>query len=224
MSVKQEKVRKLCCKKPLLKELNYDFMCEKAYEMQEECEALQWIDDADEEALLETFSDDEEQYFEFKMMFSSLSADCERLLNDLNEYGVPDCFDDFVCFSANNSDFGGMIGYDTAESDYFSIEPVLWPWCNEAVQKRLERLTKVEILETAKNCFKVVTAFLSVSNRYEDLKDAFDILEDNQLKFLDTIKEIEKLYESANNENFLGKATRSFDKIVEEIPQEVWLN
>lgn len=30
MAVKQEKVRKLCYKKPLLKELNYDFMCEKA--------------------------------------------------------------------------------------------------------------------------------------------------------------------------------------------------
>lgn len=218
MAVKQEKVRKLCYKKPLLKELNYDFMCEKAYEMQEECQALEYADD---DEILEAFDYDEEQLFEFKMLFSTLSADCENFIEDLQEFGVPEHFDDFVCFSANINDFGGMIAYDNTESDYYGIEPFMYPWCDEATQKRLERLTKVEILETAKNCFKVVTSFLSISSRYDDLKDTFDILKNKQLNFLGTIKEIEKLYESANYENFCSKATRMLDKLVAELPQEI---
>lgn len=218
MAVKQEKVRKLCYKKPLLKELNYDFMCEKAYEILEECQALEYADD---DEILEAFDYDEEQLFEFKMLFSTLSADCENFIEDLQEFGVPEHFDDFVCFSANINDFGGMIAYDNTESDYYGIEPFMYPWCDEATQKRLKRLTKVEILETAKNCFKVVTSFLSISSRYDDLKDAFDILKNKQLNFLGTIKEIEKLYESANYENFCSKATRMLDKLVAELTQEI---
>ena len=68
-----------------------------------------------------------------------------------------------------------------------------------------------------------MTAFLSISSRYEDLKDAFDILKGKQLNFLGTIKEIEKLYESANYENFCGKATWTFDRLVIELPQEIWV-
>lgn len=224
MAVKQEKVRKLCYKKPLLKELNYDFMCEKAYEILEECEEMQWIDSADEDALLEVFYGDEEQYFEFKMMFSTLSSDCERFAEDLHEYGIPDYFDEFVCFTANKEDFVRMLGYDKEESDYFSIEPEFYNYCDEIVKKKLERLTKIELLNTARNCFKVITSFLSITNRYENLKSAFDILKDTQINLLDTVKEIEKLYESANAENFFGKATRSFDKLVAEIPQESWIS
>ena len=85
MAVKQEKVRKLCYKKPLLKELNYDFMCEKAYEILEECQALEYADD---DEILEAFDYDEEQLFEFKMLFSTLSADCENFIEDLQEFGI----------------------------------------------------------------------------------------------------------------------------------------
>ena len=223
MNLKQEKAKKICYKKPILRKLNYDYMCEKAWEMLEECQALQWLDGADEEVLLEAFDDDDEQLFEFRMLFSTLSVDCEKFIEDLKEFGVPDHFDDFVCFSADGNEFGGMMGYESIEGDYFGIEPFMYPWCDEATQKRLERLTKVEILETAKNCFKVMTAFLSISSRYEDLKDAFDILKGKQLNFLGTIKEIEKLYESANYENFCGKATWTFDRLVIELPQEIWV-
>ena len=101
----------------------------------------------------------------------------------------------------------------------------MWAWCSDDTRKKLERLTKIEILETARNCFKVLTAYLSVCNRYEDLRDSIDILRDKNLKYLDTIKEIDKLYYIAECDNFYeySNSTKEFDKLIKLLPDDVWI-
>ena len=225
MNKKKKRAKELRYKKPMLKDLNYEYMCEKLYEIIEKCDEVQYFEDTDDETLLEALDGDEDEAWEFRMMFSSLSADCERFAEDLKEYGVSEHFDDFCVFGSCGDDFGGLVGYDSYECDYFGIEPEMWAWCSDDTRKKLERLTKIEILETARNCFKVLTAYLSVCNRYEDLRDSIDILRDKNLKYLDTIKEIDKLYYIAECDNFYeySNSTKEFDKLIKLLPDDVWI-
>ena len=88
MNLKQKKAKELRYKRTMLKELNYEYMCEKLYEIIEKCDEVQYFEDTDDETLIEALDGDEDEAWEFRMMFSSLSADCERFAEDLKEYGV----------------------------------------------------------------------------------------------------------------------------------------
>ena len=119
-----EKARKaevLAYRKPLVAELNIEYIYDQLYSIQEECENVRYFVESDDDTLISALEGDEEQAYEFKMMFCSLDSDCERLTRDLDEEYVPECFNDWFCTMQAGQSFGGYMGYDKYEEDYVSL-------------------------------------------------------------------------------------------------------
>lgn len=224
---KRNKARQLRYKKPIVNNLNLYSIREELWAIQEECENVRWYCDTDEETLINALDGDEEEAFEFKMMFSDLCADCDKMNEDLDEEWVPECFDRFFVAAGAGEDFGGLLGYDTYEQDYFGLS-CEETWAEDESAKVLKRMTKDELIAASRQCFRVYQSFISLRYRYDCLKAAMDILRDQNKEYMQAIKQIEDAYEKANEDSDgfrykWGKSVVELDRILRNMPQEAWI-
>lgn len=221
------KAMNLRYKKPIAKGLNLDDIRNSLWDISEACAEVQYYIDGDDETLLNALAGDEDDAYEFKMMFSTLSAECEQMLNDLDNEYIPEYFDLF--FAAANKG-GEMLGFDTYEGDYYGLGSHESRFANEEAVKKIKTLTKDQLIEAIQCCFGIYQAYIGLTYRYDCIKSAMDILRSENTSYLKTIKEIEDLYEKANEETegfkyrFLQSSTiKNFDSLLENIPQEAWI-
>lgn len=226
--MKKEKARNLRFKKPIVKDLNLDKITEGLWEIQGVCEEIRWYTDSDdgEDSLINALDGEEDEAYEFKMAFADLCAECERMQGDLQEEWVPECFDIFFVASGAGESFGGMLGWDFYEGDYFGIDG-MDVFAEDEARKKLKRLSKDDLITAARQCFKVYQAYIGLRNRYDSLKAAIDILRDQNTGFLQIIKEIEKLYEQAAEHQGLyaeySKEWKEFERYTDALPPETWI-
>ncbi len=224
---KRRKAMNLRYKKPIVKELNLYSIENELCDIQEACEDVHWYFDTDEDTLINALDGDEDEAYEFKMMFADLCAECERMREDLNEEWVPDCFDIFFVSVGAGEDFGGLLGYDTYEQDYFGLS-CSEVWAEDESKKVLKRMTKDELIAAARQCFRVYQSFIGLRHRYDCLKAAMDILRDQNTGYLQMVKQIEDVYERAEKDSSgfrfpFEKAVNELDRILENMPQEAWI-
>ena len=119
-----------------------------------------------------------------------------------------------------------LLGWDSYEGDYFGINGMDSLAENEA-KKKLKTMTKDELIAAARQCFKVYHAYIGLRNRYDSLKAAIDILRDQNTGYLQAVKEIEKLYEAASenewSRNQWSKASREWERYTDTLPPEAWI-
>jgi len=222
MSLKSEKTRKICYKKALVNGMNYYEIVNEVRQIMEECDEISYYSKEDFEDLADILGNDEMAY-EFKMTFGTLSADCYRLSEDLQDYDIPEYFNDFFVAVKGGNYGDGLLGYDADKGDYFGLDTYeIWA-AEEVSRKRIERLTKAEIINTATKCFRIFMAFMGVQSRYQDLKTAIDILRDRHSGLLQAIKQINELYEKSAEENFWGEHSKEFDRLLDALPYDVWV-
>ena len=228
MNQKKEKARELRYRKPIVKNLNLEFIEQDLWDIQGECECVRWYTDSDdgEDSLLNALIGDEDEAYEFRMMFADLCAECDRMEYDLKEEWVPECFDIFFVSVGDADDFGGLLGFDSYEKDYFGISPYE-SFAEDEAKKKLMRMTKEDLITSARQCFKVYQAYIGLRHRYDCLKSAMDILKDKNTGYIKTIKEIEKLYEKASKQTGLyanySKEWKEFERYTDALPQEAWI-
>lgn len=195
----------------------------------------QWLDDTgealedvayttqNEDVFLNAFDGDEEEAFEYRVAFSSLAADVERFRDDLERCWVPECFDDFFCACAGRG--FEYAGFDSVEQDYFGLDDFEDGLAQTEARKRLERLTKKDLIEAAHRCFQIAIAYLGLKGRRDDLQAALDILRAQNKGLLHGIREIEELYEKWSEAEFENKEDigHRMDAIAAQLPEEVWL-
>lgn len=167
---------------------------------------------------------DEELANEMMWQKEVISNEAERLLVKLEDYEVSDHFDDFF-IATGGCDVGNDIMDDLDLYDgYIELDSYEIGLAEEEAQKRLQRLTKQEIVRTAHQCFKIFTEFSNVYRRYQNWQAAMSIVEDNQREFTATIEAIEKQYEKANDNLFcFGEETKKFDRLLRNLPDIVWV-
>lgn len=186
--IRREKAKQLRYRKPIVKDLNLQSIQEQLWDIQEECENVRWFEDSDEETLIEALDGDEDEAYEFRMMFADLCAECEAMQNDLEEIWVPECFDIFFVTVGAGNEYGGLLGYDSFEGDYFGINDGSDSWAEDEVKKKLKQMTKDELIAASRQCFKVFQSYIALRYRYDCLKATIDILRGQNLDFLQTIK------------------------------------
>ncbi|MDE5892126.1 MAG: hypothetical protein K2H45_04275 [Acetatifactor sp.] len=223
---RRRKARELRYRKAIVKDVNLDKIWEDLWEIQEACNDVRWYFevDGDEETLLNALNGNEDEAYEFRMMFSDLSAECEKMREDLQEEYIPECFDTF--FTAVNTE-GTLLGWDPYEGDYmglgssFEDEKAV-----EEAKKKMQRKTKDQILEIARYCFKIFQAYIGIRHRYDCLKAAMDILKDENTGYIQMVKQIEEVYEKAAKDGFyggFGPHAAEFDRLISCMPQEAWI-
>lgn len=225
---KRWKAKQLRYKKPIVRDLNLDKIQEGLWNIMEECENIRWYTDSDDgnDSLINALDGDEDEAYEFKMAFADLCAECERMQEDLQEEWIPNCFDTFFVAAGAGENFGGLLGWDSFEGDYFGIDGTD-AWAEDEAKKKLKTITKDELIAAARQCFKVYQSYIGLRSRYDSLKAAIDILRDQNTGFLQTIKEIERLYEAASKEQGItakySTEWKEFERYADALPQEAWI-
>lgn len=221
---KRQKAKELRYKKPIVKDLNLSTIEEELCDIQEECEDVHWFYDTDEETLINALDGDEDETYEFRMMFADLCAECDQMRNDLKEEWVPDCFDIFFVAAGASDNYGGLLGYDSYEQDYFGLN-CTDAWVEDEAKKQLKRMTKDEMIAAMRQCFRVYQSYITLRYRYDCLKAAIDILKDQNTGYLQMVKEIEKLYSQAEKEYFADwkPNTKKLNDYLDNLPQEAWI-
>lgn len=225
---KRNKARQLRYKKPIVKNLNLDFITQDLWDIQEECENVRWYTDSEDgtDSLINALDGDEDEAYEFKMAFADLCAECERMFEDLREEWVPECFDIFFVAAGAGGTYGGLLGWDSYEGDYFGID-CSDSFAEDETKKKLKQMTKDELIAASRQCFKVYQAYIGLRSRYDNLKAAIDILRDQNTGYLQTVKEIERLYEEASKDQWSrkewSKASREWERYTDALPPEAWI-
>lgn len=221
---KQETAKNLRYKKAIVDEFNLEAVLNELEEIQTACDDVRYYFKEDNKTLLNALDGDEDDEFEFRMMLSDLSAECEKLYDLLGNEYVSEYFDDFLCGVSKGSNVK-LLGYDSYETDYYKITGFDVALGQQESQKRILRLTKQEIISVGCQCFGIVTAFLSIRTKYDNLKAAFDILRDKHTSFLQTIENIEQAYEKANEAKWdsWNHDVQEFNKLINALPDRTWV-
>lgn len=222
-----EKARAMRYKKPLAAHMNYEFICQELWDMQEVVSDVQWFEDGDERNLVNAMDGDEDEAFEFKMAFADLAAELERFQEDLQDEYVPDCFDDLFP-AAGAGRFDTLYGYDSYEEDYMGLEPFMYDYAQEEAQKRIFRLTKKELMEAVGACLKVYSQYVAVRYRYDCLEASLRILTEKNIQVLKLFKAIEEQYDKAEKESNhfeykYHKDVQKLNEMLSQVPQEYWI-
>lgn len=226
--LKKLKAKQLRYKKPVVKNLNLDSISQDLWDIQEECENIRWYTDSEDgsDSLVNALDGDEDEAYEFKMAFGDLCAECERMLEDINEEWIPECFDILFVAAGAGAYEEGIVGWDSFEQDYFGIS-CTDSFAEDEAQKKLKQMTKDNLIAAIRQCFKVYHAYMGLRNRYDSLKAAIDILKEQNTGYLQTVKEIEKLYEEAsdiwNRNSEWNKASIEWNRYTDTLPQEAWI-
>lgn len=217
-----EKAKNLRYKKAIVLGMNFYDIRQWVLETFENLEDVTYVTQNDE-MLMKALDGDEEEAFELRVAFAALAEDLDRFFEDLDGAWLPDCFDDFFCACA-----GGDVefaGYDVVEKDYFGLTCFEAGLGQEEARKRLERLTKKELIEAAQRCYQVAVAYIGLRSRYEDLRAAVDILRAQNDGLMHGIKAIEELYDRWSEASYMDKISigSKLDDMAEQLPEEVWV-
>lgn len=223
---KQYKAKQLRYKKPIARDMNLDYIREQIWNMGDLIADVQWFM-SDEDNLVNAMDGDEDEAWQFKMAFSDLAAELEQFEEDLRNEYVPDCFDDLFPAARLNS-FGGYLGWDSYESDYYGLNPFEYRYAEDEAEKRICRLTKKELLEAVGACLKVYSSYVALQYRYDCLEASINILREKNLQVLKLFKAIEEQYQKAEEESEhfryeYGTEVRQLDRMLDQVPQEYWI-
>lgn len=226
LELKRRKAKELRYKKPIAKDLNLDSIRETLWDIQSECYDVSWYFDTDNDSLLNSLIGDDDEAYEFKMMFGDLSAEVDQLIEDLNDTWVPECYDILFVAAGAEDKFGGLLGYDTYEQDYFPIDCSV-AWAEDEAKKKLMTMKKEELIAAMRQCFNIHSAYIGLTYRYDCLKASMDVLRESNTSYLKEIKAIDELYAESVDKGInyweREKNARKWDAATGNLPQEVWI-
>ena len=205
-------------KRAALSTMGYDTIIAELEEISETCDDLRWAEDNCTEPVLDG---DEDEGCGYRMDFSELSADCERLLEQLCDNS--EMFDD--CTVALIGNRFRLVGYDGYEMDYFA----LCSWESEHAQtesaKRLLRMTKQEMLSTIGRSVGIMMAFYDLRQRYDYLRAALNVVLDHNLDTLHTVRGIEDAYSAWCDDGCRawGDTYRALDRACTVLDDIYWI-
>ena len=225
---RREKAKQMRMKKPIANGINLEEIQSNLWDIAEECGNVEWMTE-DEEILLAALDGNEEEAYEFKIGFADLESQVEMMQNDLDNEWVPECFDIFfVAIGAGRMD--GWSGWDSYEQDYYGIDITSGDYLEDDCKEKIERMTKKQLIEAAMQCFKIYQSYIALKYRYDCLKSSLDILMQQNSDLLKTVKEIEELYDKAeqDTEGFTcywrkSEAIGRLETMLNWLPQEAWI-
>lgn len=218
---KYEKARNLRYKRGALASIGFETLMDELYEIEEACSEIHWFFEEDGDNLIAAMDGDEDEAYEFKMAFADLEAKCEKLRSIIDEeYGINEYYDD--CTLALIGNRYEVVGFDSAEEDYYSLCRYEADLATTEAGKRVMRLTKGEMISRIGQCMGLALAFLDLRQNYDYLKATMDILRDKNMSVLNVIKEINKLYENSQD-YFEESANQEYQKLLNCLPEYIWL-
>ena len=224
-STKAQRTKNLRYKRPALMSMEYEYLSNELYEINNACAEVQYFVESDNDTLLNALDGDNEAEYEFRMAFADLTGKTETLQNAICDWNIREYFD--TCIVALVGNRYKTVGYNMLEEDYFSLTSYEQDLAHTESGKKLMRKTKPEIISIVGQCLGILIAFLDIRHSFDYLKATFDILRDENTSILKIIKDIEAAYDAANGKRFYPPwcaEVKYFDSLIEYLPNELWLS
>ena len=232
--IKANRTRNLRYKRPALASMGFDTMIAELDEIEEACSDVHWFADQDDETLINALDGNEVEAWEFKLAFADLEAKADQLRRAMEEnWGYPAPFYQTSFYQRYNyctvalvGNRYRIIGWDSDEEDYMSLTRYEEELAETEAGKWLMRLTKKDMISTIGQSVGTLIAFLDLRQSYDYLKATFDILRDENTSMLQQVKEIEAAYEEACCTDWWHikkEAVERFDRLLEALPDRVWI-
>ncbi len=165
-----------------------------------------------------------EYYYEYKDLFDDLSCgayDLAEAIESQDQYVDEDIFNDIIVSALG--ELYKTQGYDSEEYDYFQIlnefESSL---AQEEARERLMKMTKKNLIDVFCKSIKLLALFWDIKTAHDCLAAIVDEL-DYKGAILDKKRSaIDKLYEEYTGQD-PEDFERRFEKIVEDLPQRMWV-
>lgn len=171
------------------------------------------------------YGDESGYYAEYKDQFDELSAQAGMLLEALDNIECEWYIDEYEAEEQWNDIAVGMLGkmytvlgYDTEELDYYNILSYEEDLAQEEALKRLMRLTKPELIKRMQYCLKIIVLFYDIKAAHDCLTSIVESLDEKGAMLERKNDEINQIYE-----DLTGKNSETFDAIIRNIPQRMWV-
>ena len=228
------------CRRPALASMEYGMICDELYKISSACTDIHYFVDGDR-TLLDALDGDEEAEYEFQMAFSALDEKVNALMEALGQEGWAEPYDDDYdpeadfnsCLVALVGDFyrscGDSIwGYDSGYGDYYNLCDWDAAYAVTEAGKRLCRKTKTQMLKSVQITLRIFLAMIDIREEFDYIKNAFDILKDENMALIKTIKDIEQAYVTAEekSDGFRYRycpEVGEFDRLITTLPDRCFL-
>lgn len=225
IAIRKEKAKGIRYKKPILPEMNLNDIRSWAYDAMSDCYEYSYADMNNYDELVNVLDGDTDEAQAYLLAFSSLESDLSRFMDDLDNEWVPACFDDMMVGICGEYD-SPMAGYDEFEGDYFGLGE---SWERECAltetKERLKKLKKDELIEAAGRCIRIALSYMALRHRADDLQAAAEIVRGMNNGLLRDVQAVNQMYEALSSAGWRTKneLEAAFDRLVNELPQEVWI-
>lgn len=221
---RQEQAKHLRYKKAMVADLNFEAIQHRFEDIREACDNAEYLMQYSD-TLLDLLDGDEEEAYEFRMLYSDLAGECEQLQELLYGYDstLDETFDNFMVGIVTRGNGVQILGYDTFENDYYSLFSYQEDWAQDEAVKRLMRNTKEGIIDIARQCFRLLIVYFTVEKKFDYLNASFDILQDDRTRFIQQVKDIDAAYTAAEEAGWHGAEARRFDRMLEGLDEKMWV-
>lgn len=225
IAIRKEKAKGLRYKRAILPGMNLSDIRSWAYDAMNDCYEYSFAESNNYEELVNVLDGDVEEAQAYLLAFASLEADLSRFTDDLENEWVPECFDDMIVGICGEYD-SQMDGYDAFDGDYFGLQTSWEKECAiEVTKERLKKLKKDELIEAAGQCIRIALSYMALKHRADDLQAAAEIVRGMNNGLLRDVQAVNKIYEEWSTADWKTKNEKesAFDRILSELPQEVWI-
>jgi len=178
---------------------------------------IETLDEITENGDMYGYDTDETGYYlDYKPLFDELSANAYDLWEAIQELGLEEHWDDMTVALLGETQT--VLGFDVHEMDYFGM--LAWDErvaVSEAT-KRIERMTKRELILTFRRVMVALAAFWDIKAGHDCLTAIVDELDERSAVFERKETHINRLYQ-----DLTGADNSEFDQIVNGLPQRMWL-
>lgn len=138
-----------------------------------------------------------------------------------------------ACLVALVGDFyrangGDIWGYDAGEGDYFTLDKYDGEYAVTEAGKRLCRKTKPQMVQSIQCTLRIFLAMIDIREEFDYIKSALDLLKDENMAVLKTIRDIQDAYDVAEAESngfqrLYCPEVKTLDRLISTLPDRFWI-
>lgn len=165
---------------------------------------------------------DDGYYQEYKELFDDLAGGASSLLDALNEYdmyggaSIKDVWDEMTVALLGETQ--RVLGFDAVEQDYFGMIDCQENLAVEEAEKKLERLTKHDLIQYFRKVLVILVSFLDIKAAHDCLTSIVQELDEKGALLERKNEKINQIYG-----DLTGKNGEQFDSLVADLPQRMWV-
>jgi len=179
---------------------------------------ITWLEEIMNNGDIYGYESEEAGYYqEYKELFDELSVGAYSLWEAIVESEVRENWDDMTVALLGYQQ--KVLGFDVIEQDYFSmLNRYDEDWAVEEASKRIERLSKRDMLRCFKKVMTTLVLFFDVKAAHDCLTSIVEELDYRGALLDSKNNEINRLYK-----DLTGANEAEFDRIIATVPQRMWV-